>query len=62
MEVVCHHVGSPRNNITAQNDRTIFVLKPIDSGLSGGGDLAVVVETASGGALEDASIVAARSE
>ena len=41
MAVVKCHVGSPNRRITAQNDRTILVLKLMESSFSGGGSAIV---------------------
>ena len=50
MEVVCHHMGTPRHNITAQNEKTIHARRLTHASDSGGGAfLAVAVAFPAGG-------------
>jgi hypothetical protein len=58
MEVVCHHIGSPRKTITAQNDSIARDLIRIISGFSGGGPLWALA-AAMGGLSAEAGLDAA---
>lgn len=43
IDVVCHHVGRPKNTMTAQNDRMIHERVLTCSGFSAGGDATAIV-------------------
>jgi hypothetical protein len=43
MEVVCHHIGTPRRSMTAQNEDITKPRNLIASGFSGGGSFLAIV-------------------